>query len=66
MKATLSFDLANDDDRLRHIQCVKSQDMAITLHQINEALYKADDIGANHAIRIIQAAMQNLDMEELT
>ena len=66
MKATLSFDLANDDDRLRHIQCVKSQDIAITLHQINEALYKSDEIEAYHAIRIIQTAMQNLDMEELT
>jgi hypothetical protein len=66
MKATLSFDLTNNDDRLRHLQCVKSQDMVIALHQINEALYKADDIGANHAIRIIQTAMQNLNMEELT
>ena len=34
MKATLEFDLNDQDDRMAHFRCVKSLDMAIALFEI--------------------------------
>ena len=34
MKATLEFDLNDPDDRMAHLRCVKSLDMAIALFEI--------------------------------
>jgi hypothetical protein len=34
MKATLEFDLNDPDDRMAHLRCVKSTDMAIVISQI--------------------------------
>ena len=31
MKATLKFDLTDADDRMEHLRCVKSTDMALVL-----------------------------------
>ena len=36
MKATLSFDLDDYDDRIAHMRAVKSLDMALALYDINE------------------------------
>jgi hypothetical protein len=66
MKATLSFDLTNNDDRLRHLQCVKSQDMAIALHKISEAMYKAHDCHKETTFLRINSALEDIDLEELT
>jgi hypothetical protein len=40
MKATLEFDLDNLDDRMAHLRCVKSTDMAIVLWEIVTNLEK--------------------------
>ena len=34
MKATLTFNLDDPDDKMAHDRCVKALDMAIALHQI--------------------------------
>lgn len=65
MKATLTFDLDIIDDRTRHIQCVKANDMAIALHVISEALYKRDDVGDDATFMRINVTLGSLDMEEL-
>jgi hypothetical protein len=41
MKATLEFDLDDLDDRMAHLRCVKSTDMAIVLWQIVTNLEKS-------------------------
>ena len=38
MKAKLEFDLDNPDDRMEHMRCVKSTDMAIVLFEITHNL----------------------------
>ena len=40
MKATLTFDLTDPDDRMEHLAAVKSRDMAIVLWDINYNLKK--------------------------
>jgi hypothetical protein len=40
MKATLEFDLDEIDDRMAHLRCVKSTDMAIVLWEIVTNLEK--------------------------
>jgi hypothetical protein len=40
MKATLEFDLDELDDRMAHLRCVKSTDMAIVLFEIMSNLRK--------------------------
>lgn len=40
MKAILEFDLDSIDDRMAHLRCVKSTDMAIILFEINHNLKK--------------------------
>ncbi len=40
MKATLEFDLNDLDDRMAHLRCVKSTDMAIVLFEIVSNLRK--------------------------
>lgn len=42
MKATLTFDLDNPDDRMAHARCVKSLDMAMFLTDFAEELRRAD------------------------
>ena len=41
--ATLTFDLDNHDDRMAHLRCVKSLDMAIALFDITHNLKKKCD-----------------------
>jgi len=65
MKATLSFDLSDPDERTRHIQCIKAHDMAISLHTIREAMYKADDEHALNTFVQISEALEHLNLEEL-
>lgn len=43
MKATLEFDLNDPDDRMAHLRCVKSTDMAIVIFQIVSNLRKQVD-----------------------
>jgi hypothetical protein len=66
MKATLSFDLSDPDDRTRHLQCIKAHDMAIALHTIREAMYKADDVNPTATFLRINCALDGVDLEELT
>lgn len=40
MKATLEFDLNDFDDRMAHLRCVKSTDMALALWEIRCNLRK--------------------------
>jgi hypothetical protein len=40
MKATLQFDLNDLDDRMSHLRCVKSLDMALALWEIRMNLRK--------------------------
>jgi|688.fasta_scaffold1552919_1 hypothetical protein len=40
MKAILEFDLDNRDDRMAHLRCVKSEDMAWVLFEIMSNLRK--------------------------
>lgn len=40
MKATLEFNLDNPDERMEHMRCVKSTDMAIVLFEIQYNLKK--------------------------
>lgn len=40
MEATLKFDLCDPDDRTRHEQCVKAQDMAAAIFHITHNLKK--------------------------
>lgn len=40
MKAKLTFDLEDHDDKMAHMRCVKSLDMAIVLFEITRNLYK--------------------------
>ena len=66
MKATLSFDLSDPDDRKRHLQCVKSQDMAICLHRIHEIMFKADEDYPITTFAHINDALEHINLEELT
>lgn len=40
MKAILEFDLNDSDDRMAHLRCTKSEDMALTLWEIKYNLKK--------------------------
>ena len=42
MKAILEFDLNDPDDRIDHLRCVKSLNMAIALSDINYLWKKAE------------------------
>lgn len=66
MKATLSFDLSDPDERTRHLQCIKSHDMAICLHQIHEIMFKADEDNPVVTFACIWDALRHINMEELT
>lgn len=44
MKATLEFNLDNPDERMEHMRCVKSTDMAIVLFEIQYNLKKRIEI----------------------
>ena len=65
MKATLSFDLSDPDERTRHLQCIKANDMAITLHTIREAMYKADDENPTTTFERINDALEHINIEEI-
>jgi hypothetical protein len=38
MKATLQFNLEDEDDRMAHFRCVKSLDMALAMYEFAESL----------------------------
>lgn len=38
MKATLQFNLEDEDDRMAHFRCVKSLDMALAMWEFSESL----------------------------
>lgn len=50
MKAILKFNLDDADDRMAHLRCIKSTDMAGAIHQITHNLKK-----------IIQWELENVD-----
>jgi hypothetical protein len=39
MTATLTFDLLDKEGMMAHYRCVKSLDMALCIHRINEIMY---------------------------
>ena len=65
MKATITFDLSDPDDRTRHLQCVKAHDMAISLHYIREAMFKADDENPTTTFERINEALEHINIEEI-
>ena len=60
MKATLTFDLDDRDDKMAHARCVKALDMAIALFSIREELYnrKLDR-------RRIKELIQEINLDDL-
>jgi hypothetical protein len=40
MKATLTYNLDNPDDKMAHLRAIKSLDMAIILHELEYNLHK--------------------------
>jgi len=40
MKATLKFDLEDDDDRVNHMRCIKSTDMAMFIWQLKHNFWR--------------------------
>jgi hypothetical protein len=77
MKAKLEFDLDDFDDRMAHLRCVKSTDMAIVLSEMTsnarkritmgseygEEYYKGVDDVFNKLRELMEE--NNLDMDEL-
>ena len=67
MKATLTFDLENQEDRESHMRCVKSLDMALVLFEVNSNLEKKIRQRLEHnyddhvhlAVRMIFEEIQN-------
>jgi len=43
MKAELKFNLDDRDDKMAHMRCVKSSDMAIAIWNIKDKVGKMDD-----------------------
>lgn len=60
MKAILTFNLENRDERMEHLRCVKSLDMAIALFDIKNELYK-DEIN----IELIKDILNDINLSEL-
>ena len=60
MKAILTFNLENRDERMEHIRCVKSLDMAIALFDIKNELYN-DEIN----IELIKDIINSINLDEL-
>jgi len=40
MKATIKFDLSNEDERMAHLRCLKSTEMALILWEIDHNFYR--------------------------
>jgi len=40
MKAVLEFELDNPDDKMAHLRCVKSLDMALFIWDVSQLLHK--------------------------
>jgi len=64
MKATLEFDLDNPEDRMAHLRCVKSLEMACALFEIvnNSHRYVRD---IEHYKENINNAVGDLNIDEL-
>ena len=64
MKATLTFNLDDPDDRMAHLRCVKSLEMAIALFEIknNSGRYATD---IQQYSNEIHDALGNLNIDEL-
>jgi hypothetical protein len=60
MKAILTFNLENRDERMEHLRCIKSLDMAIALFDIKNELYN-DEIN----IELIKDILNDINLTEL-
>jgi len=60
MKAILTFNLENRDERMEHLRCIKSLDMAIALFDIRNELYN-DEIN----IELIKDILNTINLTEL-
>jgi hypothetical protein len=60
MKAILTFNLENRDERMEHLRCIKSLDMAIALFDIKNELYN-DEIN----IELIKEILNDINLSEL-
>jgi len=74
MKAILEFDLNNEENRMAHLRCIKSMDMACVLFEITRNLkhtlelrYGDDRKELDEVFREIQGYMEefNINIEEL-
>jgi hypothetical protein len=77
MKAKLEFDLDDFDDRMAHLRCVKSTDMAIVLSEMTSNARKRITMGSDYGdeyykgvddvFNKLRELMEenNLDMDEL-
>ena len=74
MKAILEFDLNNEEDRMAHLRCIKSIDMACVLFEITRNLkhtlklrYSDDTNELDEVFKEIEGYMEefNINIEEL-
>lgn len=65
MKATLEFDLNDPEDKTKHLQCVKAENMAIALFEITHNLKKqllaeCEGDGIDDPEELIELFMQHI------
>lgn len=62
MKATIEFNLADKDERMANLRCLKSLDMAIVLFEIHHNLYKRLEVeGADKYNDGVLAVIDRID-----
>ena len=64
MKAVLEFDLDNPEDRMAHLRCIKSLDMAVALFEITHNAHRHADSVVNY-MQNINNAIGDLNLNEL-
>lgn len=66
MKAKLTFDLNDPDDKMSHLRCIKSTDMALALFEIVYNLKRDTEDGEDIFDRISDIlAQNNVEIDEL-
>lgn len=63
MNASIRFNLNDPDDRMRHMRCIKSLDMALALFDIQEKAIVYDSINISELHEIFQK--YNITMDEI-
>jgi len=63
MNATIRFNLDDPDDRIAHMRCIKSMDMAIALFKIQELAMKHEQVNIAQLNDIMDD--QNITLNEI-